>query len=981
MLKGETVQSSTQGVSPEKIGKVEEKSRKTGIDVVGDAPFGTHFCLFYGTKEDLIDVLVPYFKAGLESNEFCMWVTSEPLSEEEAKEAMRRAVPNFDGYVERGQIEIVPYTEWYLKGGAFNFQRVLNGWVEKLNQALAKGYDGMRVTGNTAWLEKRDWRNFVDYEQEINRVIGKYRMIVICTYLLDKCVASEVIDVVRNHQFAVIKREGKCELIEDSEFKRSEEALTKSEEQYRRLVDSAPDGIMTFDMKGVVTSINPAFERLTGFSKDEIVGKHFTKLPTIRMKDVLKYLKLFSSFIRGKKIPPVEFPYRRKDGTICWGEAHPALLKEGGKNVGIQVILRDITERKRDEENLRQSEDKYRGLFDSTLDGIVVSDTEGVVVSANQAAAAMLGYKNAEELVNAPAVTLYGEPQDRRVLFELLAKKGTVKDYEVKLKKKDGKTFDVRATIVLQRDLQGNVLRAESIFRDITERKKAEMKLRESEEKYRNLAENSKDAIAVVDFKGNVLFANKAAERLTGYTLQEGKGMNIRVVTPKRLWLKSIAMLLKARLGKTIPYFEYELKKKDGTLISVETGGQAIFKDGKPVAIQIITRDITERKKAEETLRGSEEKWRSLAENAPNIITIVDRLGTIQFINRVVVDARPEEIVGRSICDFIGPEYHNVVKKTIEQVFQTGEGRSYEISGVGPKGSVSWYATQVGPIKQDGQIVSATLITTDITERKKMEKQLKEYSEHLEEKVEERTNQLKEAQEQLLKAEKLAAIGEVAAMVGHDLRNPLQVITNTLYTAEKKSKSSPITEKEILEKHGFLELRSGLKEQVEYMEKIVSDLQNYARPLKPKPVEIGLHQLIKKTLSSLTVPENVKVSIVVEKDFPKLMLDPTLMQRVFSNLTINAVQAMPNGGKLTIRASKKEETALISVEDTGAGISDANLSKIFTLLFTTKAKGQGFGLPVCKRMVEAHDGNITVESKVGKGSTFTVEIPLRKEVS
>jgi signal transduction histidine kinase len=247
--------------------------------------------------------------------------------------------------------------------------------------------------------------------------------------------------------------------------------------------------------------------------------------------------------------------------------------------------------------------------------------------------------------------------------------------------------------------------------------------------------------------------------------------------------------------------------------------------------------------------------------------------------------------------------------------------------------------------------------------------------------VEERTIQLKKAQEQLLEAERFAAIGEVATMVGHDLRNPLQVITNTLYLSGKKSESIPITEKEILEKHGFLGLRSGLKEQVEYMEKIVSDLQDYARPVKPMPVEIGLHQLINKTLSSLTVPENVKVSIVIEKDFPKLMLDPTLMQRVFSNLITNAVQAMPNGGKLTIRASKKEETTLISIEDTGAGISDANLSKLFTPLFTTKAKGQGFGLPVCKRLVEAHDGNITVESKVGKGSTFTVEIPLRKEVS
>ena len=133
--------------------------RKSGIEVVGDIPWGTHLCQFYGTKEDLIDVLVPYFKAGLESNEFCLWVTSEPLSLEEAKKAMSKDVPNFDLYLRRGQIEIVPHTEWYLKGGAFNLKRVLSGWIGKLNQALAKGYDGIRVSGNTAWLEKKDWKN------------------------------------------------------------------------------------------------------------------------------------------------------------------------------------------------------------------------------------------------------------------------------------------------------------------------------------------------------------------------------------------------------------------------------------------------------------------------------------------------------------------------------------------------------------------------------------------------------------------------------------------------------------------------------------------------------------------------------------------------------------------------------------------------------------------------------------------------------
>lgn len=152
-----------------------------------------------------------------------MWVTSEPFSEKEAKKVMRMAVPNFDRYLKRGQIEIVPHEEWYLKEGTFNIQRVLNAWIDKYNQALAQDYDGIRITGNIAWLEKKDWRNFIEYEEKVNNFIGKYRMIIICTYSLDKCGGSEVIDVVSTHQFVLSKQGANWELIQKSKPKEGKE--------------------------------------------------------------------------------------------------------------------------------------------------------------------------------------------------------------------------------------------------------------------------------------------------------------------------------------------------------------------------------------------------------------------------------------------------------------------------------------------------------------------------------------------------------------------------------------------------------------------------------------------------------------------------------------------------------------------------------------------------------------------------------------
>lgn len=377
-----------------------------------------------------------------------------------------------------------------------------------------------------------------------------------------------------------------------------------------------------------------------------------------------------------------------------------------------------------------------------------------------------------------------------------------------------------------------------------------------------------------------------------------------------------------------------------------------------------------------------EERQRQLAAERDKLDLVTQNLGAgLALISREMKVLWANKIWKRTFGEFEGETCYEVQKQRghpcarcgVREVFEKGlESVAYEQLRKGVDGESIWLEIMATPLRDgDGRVTAALELTVPITERKRMEEELRRHLEHMEELVEERTRKLVEY-------EKLAAIGKTAMMVGHDLRNPLQVMMNIVYLAGEHLKSILPNVPNHDKAEQIKKLCSSMEEQIEYMNKIVSDLQDFARPLQPHFQPTNLTRLIEETVSTIRKPETVEVSLNFEDELPDLKVDGAMIRRALTNLITNAIQAMPKGGRITVTTSRKGDVALISVQDTGEGVPKENLDKLFKPFFTTKARGQGLGLPVTKRIVESHGGAIKVESEVGVGATFTIELPIKE---
>ncbi len=636
------------------------------------------------------------------------------------------------------------------------------------------------------------------------------------------------------------------------------------------------------------------------------------------------------------------------------------------------LISLSISETAKEEEN-------FQVIANSIRDAVVIVDEKGKISCWNSASEKLFGYSSSEALgknihqLVIPKTTGPEAKNQIRTSMEIFADTGmgyfTVGNVELVGCRKDGSEISVELTLSPIK-IAGK-WSAIGVIKDITRRRKAEDKLREAEQRYHALFNQAPVGVLVVDPKttGFVEFNDLAHSQL-GYTREEFEKLSlvdIEVNKPGKI-KKNVAELLKAGDGE----FETEHQTKTGETKNVLVTTKTLkLKDTK--YLQCIFRDITEIRRVQKCLGESEAKYRQLVELAQEGVWVLSKDYETVFVNPRMTEMlgySRSEMVGKTLFDFMDNREVPLAKEFLGK-YTCGVSGNLEYEFTRKDGAHIYTSIAASQITDDkGDYLGTLALVADITLRKDMETKLEKYSKSLEEIVDHKTKELEMAQVQLIKSERLAAIGELSGMIGHDLRNPLTGIKNAAYFLKRKNVCTSPQEKEMIEI---------IERCVEYSNKIINDLLDFSREIHLDLKETSLQNMITESLAMVNIPSAIKV--VKDQNISVTFLaDVNKLTRIFVNLVKNAVDAMPNGGTLSITSKQEEGKLRINFADTGMGISDDVLPKLFAPLFTTKAQGMGFGLAICKRIVEAHGGTITVKTALEKGTTFTVTLPIEPKL-
>ena len=611
------------------------------------------------------------------------------------------------------------------------------------------------------------------------------------------------------------------------------------------------------------------------------------------------------------------------------------------------------------------SEEDFRSLFEHVGCGVYISSKEGKLLTANQTLVDMLGYDSKSEFLAIDmAYDLYRQPEDRRKFQEMIEGEGRVVDYEEIYKRKDGSLIPVSLTSHVRYDSGGNVLGYEGIIVDLSHRIQMENRLKASQEDFKRLFENMPTGVFFSSTEGKFLNANRALLDMLGY---ESKDEFLNIDIAKDLYVRpedrQKFKQLVERHGQVIDY-EVEFKRKDGSTVPVLLTGHVRYdQKGKVIGYEGLNIDISRRKLMERQLKEAHDFINKIIQSSPNAIMATDIKGNIMIWNRAAEETlgyTATEVIGKMNIDRIYPE--GTARKVMQMV------RSEEHGGVG-----RLKAYPMVYVRQDGTVVEGNLSAAMIYDANGKEIASVGSFVDLKDRLEmERT--LRRTQEQLLQSEKLAAMGRLTSQIAHELNNPLYGIMNTLELL--KTEISPESKRRKV-------LEMAQSETVRLSD-LLRKMLSFSKPEEEEKQAVDINTVLDEILllhEKQLQEYDIKIKTAFAEEIPQINASKDQLRQVFLNLVANARDAMPDGGTLSVATAADDENVRIEITDTGIGIKEEYLKKIFDSFFTTKdsVKGVGLGLSVCYGFIKDHGGDIQVKSKLDSGTTFTIIFPISQE--
>ena len=758
-----------------------------------------------------------------------------------------------------------------------------------------------------------------------------------------------------------------------TERKQAEEALLR----LAAIVESTDDAIISKDLNGVITSWNAAAQRIFGYTEGEAVGQPIAIIiPPELLNEETRILRRLRA---GEHIQHYETTRVTQQGKRVDVSLTISPMKDSeGRVVGVSKIARDITERKRAEEALQRSEAEAQARAEELA--VILDAVPGMALIARDPACRKItGSRVAYELLRLP----YGanisksapegeRPSNFRIIKdgrelsprELPVQKAAatgqeVRDSEITLVFDDGRSRDIFGNAVPLLDQKGEVRGAVGVFVDITERKRAEEALRESEDRYRDLVEHSQDLLCTHDLEGKLLSCNPAPARILGYEVAEMLEIPMReLIVPE----------FREQFDQYLARVKTNGADKGVMAVITRTGERKIWEynntlrtEGVPSPIvRGMAHDITERKKAERELRASEERFRQLAENIREAFYLTDA----KSYRLLYVSPAYEQVWGRtcqslyeapdSFLDAIHPDDREAVRQAFVNRFPF----AHEYRVVRPDGTVRWIWDRRFPIHDTkGQVYRFAGIAEDITERKQAEQALRE------------------SQAELARVLRIATMGELTASIAHEINQPLTaIVTNGNFGLRELARAVP----------DFKGLRETMAEIVNdgtRASAVISRIRGLVNKASPQMERLDVNKVIREVLA-LTDNElrrgGATVQTELAADVPTVLGDRVQLQQVMLNLIINGIEAMgmitDRPRELFIKSAKHTDGVLVQVQDSGKGIDPEHADRIFEPFFTTKPEGMGMGLSISRSIVESHGGRLWAESG-SEGALFQFTLP------